>query len=395
MALRQPSESELRNAGSLKWTGMKTESGIAPLGAWVAEMDFGTAPPVEERLIRAVREGFLGYPPPWARDAVTDALVQFQDGYFGWVLKPGWVRMSQSVLKALNDTIANLTAPGSAVVVPTPAYMPFLTIPQNHGREMIPVPSHHTPNAEDPKKAWSLDLEGIESALKDGAGLVILCNPWNPTGRVLSVEEMRELNRIVNRYDALVFSDEIHSPLVFGDSASFVSYASLGPDFAKHTVTAVAASKAWNVAGLLAAQVILPDADLRARWDEEVRPSQSTALGSVAAATAYAEGEPWLREVLEQLSANLDLLGQALAGTAVDYSRPQATYLTWLGFDRYALDEPPAKILLNDYGVAVNDGATLGAPYKKWVRVNAAMSRDLWEQAVEKIALFASEAPLK
>ncbi len=393
MPLLQSTESELLETGSLKWTGMSRKNGQPALGAWVAEMDFGTAPAVEDRVITAIRRGFLGYTPPWTRDAVTDSLVHFQERRFGWTVKPSWVRMSESVLHSMRAMIDGLTRPGSAIVVPTPAYMPFLTIPQSMGREMIPVPSLHTPNVqrpqvEDPAQAWSLDLDGIEAALKKGAGLVTLCNPWNPTGRVLSVPELEALQEVVSRYDALVFSDEIHAPLVFEDPASFVSYASLGPQFAAHTVTAVAASKAWNIAGLPASQVILPDASLRTRWDEANASGSPIALGAIATVSAYTDGDEWLVEALAQISSNLDLLDQVLAGTMVDYSRPQATYLAWIGFDAYDLDRSPSKILLDDYGVAVNDGEPLGAPYKNWVRLNAAMSRKPWERAVEQIAKF-------
>lgn len=419
MTLHQPSEAELLRAGSLKWTGRMPSSGIPPLGAWVAEMDYGTAPAVQERLIRAVREGFLGYPTPWANEAVVEALVDFQDHQFGWVLKPGWVRTSQSVLAALNYTIANLTRPDSAVVVPTPAYMPFLTIPLAHEREVIAVTSRHTPSTVDQIRAdeanvgpdvdpgvnsvkraqqgWSLNLDGIEDALKKGAGLVMLCDPWNPTGRVLTVPELRALGDVVSKYDALVFADEIHSPLVLDDPGSFVSYASLGPKHAAHTVTAFAASKGWNLGGLMAGQVILPDADLRRRWDDAGGGPSASGLGSIAAATAYTETPGWLPEVTRQISANLDLLEDALAGIPVDYHRPQATYLAWLGFDEYVFEpgQSPASVLLEDYGIAVNDGATLGPEFENWARVNVAMSDHLWKDAVQRIGEFARNQPRK
>ncbi len=400
MELWKPTEAELYDAGTLKWTGMRTEDGEATLGAWVAEMDFGTSPAVSDRLIQAVRQGFLGYPPRWGDAAVTDALVQFQDARFGWVLKDGWVQVAPSILSSFRLTIQALTRPGSAVVVPTPAYMPFLTIPGEFGREAIQVPSLHVKDADSPEDAWSLDLDGIEDALKAGAGLVVLCNPWNPTGRSFSVAELRALHDVVSRYDALVFSDEVHSPLELGDPGSFVSYASLGPSYAAHTVTAVAASKAWNIAGLQCAQVILPDADLRRRYTEARSGwyGHPSALGQVAAIPAYLESTDWLDAVIAQVNANLDLLDEALAGTAVDYARPQATYLTWLGYEdapRFAgrpsdggeADAPsPAEVLRDEYRVAVNDGLSLGAGYGNWVRVNAAMSPEPWKKVVAALA---------
>lgn len=395
MSVWQPSEAELVETGSLKWTGMQPKENAVALGAWVAEMDFGTAPAVQTALIKAIKSGLLGYPPPWATEATAQALVPFMEKRYGWAPKAGWVRTFQTVLGALHHTIDHLTRPGSAVVVPTPAYMPFLSIPQTHGREMIPVPALHEPNAHTPEEAWSLDLEGIEAGLAAGAGLVILCDPWNPTGRVFSVAELRALNNVVKKYDALIFADEIHAPIVYGGGSQMVSYASLGPDFADHTITAVGASKAWNVAGLLACQVIIPNEKLRQKWDEPGGRNAPCALGTVAAIAAYEDGEAWLREVLELIAGNLDLLGVALEGTAVDYYPPQGTYLAWLGFEAYDLDRSPGQILLDDFGVATNEGETLGAQYSQWVRVNAAMSPEIWERVVEAIATFAKTAPLK
>ncbi len=395
MSVWHPTELELRDAGSLKWTGLTTADGQKTMGAWVAEMDFATAPPVEDALISSIKKGLLGYPPRWADEELVDAMVSFLERRTGWVVKPGWARSHSSVLGALHTTIDELTQPGSAVVVPTPNYMPFLTIPGGHGRELIEVPSLHTPNATDPREAWSLNLEGIEEVLAGGAGLLILCNPWNPTGRVLSVPELEELNQVVNKYDALIFSDEIHAPLVYEDPSSMVSYASLGDAYSHNTVTAVAASKAWNVAGLPASQVIIPNNELRERWDRAHPREHATTLGSVAAIAAYTNGDEWLAEVVETIDANVRLLDEALRDTAVDYTRPQGTYLNWLGFEAYALDRTPQKVLLDDYAVATNDGISLGTGYEQWVRVNAAMSRRPWEETVGRIADFANKAPLK
>lgn len=395
--LWQPSEEESRTAGSLKWTGVKTDEGGETYGAWVAEMDYGTAPNVRDRLVEAVNSGLLGYLPRWARDGVVSSLKPFLEKRYGWVVKPEWIFPTGTVLGALDETIDKLTRPGSAIIVPTPAYMPFLTIPGRHGREVIEVPSKHTANAASGEEAWSLDLEGIEEGLKAGAGLIILCNPWNPTGRVLTVKELRALNELVSKYDALVFSDEIHGPLVFGDPSALVSYASLGPEFAAHTVTATGASKAWNIAGLQSAQVILPDRKLREKWEEKVALTDRgpSALGAIATVEAYDSGAQWLEAVLGQIGANLDDLEAALDGTMADYYRPEGTYLAWIGFDTYDLERDPAEILREDYAVATNSGATLGEPYRNWIRVNAAMSAGPWQKVVAAIGDLAARQPVE
>ncbi len=387
MLLPHATEGELYEAGSLKWTGVTTEAGLPTIGAWVAEMDYGTSPAVQDRLIRAVKDGFLGYLPRWAGPEVTEAFVRLSERRYGWVVQPEWVSLSRTVLTALRATIEHMTRPGSQVIVPTPSYMPFLTIPGTFDRDVIEVPSLHDPKAETAEEAWSLDLDGIRAGLEAGAGLVVLCNPWNPTGRVLSVAELRALHDVVKDYDALVFADEVWSPLVLDDPASFVSYASLGPTFAEHTITAQSASKAWNIAGLNCAQVILPDADLRARWEEEALQACSgvIGLGAVGAIAAYTDSDDWLAAVITQINQNLDTLEEAIAGTKVDYFRPQGTYVAWLGFDDYELGGLPVDILREQHRVAVNDGVTLGEPYANWIRVNAAASPEPWQLVVAAI----------
>lgn len=396
MSIYEPSVAKLRETGSLKWTGLTAPGDEPTLGAWVAEMDFGTAPPVRDALIHGVENGFLGYLPPWLEELTAERLTAFQEARYGWAIKPGWVRVANSVLGALRQTIDSFTRPGSAVIVPTPAYMPFLTIPGGYGRQVIEVPALHEPGASG-KESWWLDLEGIRSGLELGAGLVMLCNPWNPTGRSLEVEELRALHEVVRDYDALVFSDEIHAPLTFPGTPTFTSYASLGPEFAAETVTAVAASKAWNIAGLSAAQVILPDSALRERWDEKAAHIARSAvpLGLVGAVTAYQDADEWLGEVIDYISGNLDLLGDALAGTAVDYSRPEATYLGWLGFDAFDLPDSPSQLLLERQGIATNAGRTLGTGWDNWVRINAAMVRPAWEETVERLSREIASWPLK
>lgn len=375
------------------------------MGAWVAEMDFGTSAPIQNRLRRALDEGLTGYPPKWADEGVCEALTRFQERRFGWVIKPSDVRIVGSVLAALEATISKIVRPGAAVAVLTPAYMPFLTIPKKLGREIIEVPCLHRPNNAasgqqvSASPAWQIDLEALKAALEAGAGLVILCNPWNPTGRVLTVPELRALHELVAQYDAMVFADEIHSPLVYGDPSKFTSYASLGSSFAAHTVTAVAASKGWNVAGFPAAQIIISDEALQQKWDDTAADfaGHPTAFGLLAAQNAYLEpeNEEWLHLALNAVSTNLDLLDEALASTQIDYARPEGTYLTWWGWERYRLDTTPHTLLLEEGSISTNSGESLGAGFEQWTRVNAAMSPSLWREAVEKAVSIIDKLPLR
>lgn len=386
MTVRTFTDAQLYRTGSLKWTGVTRSDGSPTIGAWVAEMDFGTAPEVAAAMKGAIDDGLLGYQPPWLEGAVAEATAAFQRRRFGWEVEPGQVRLAASVLPALEATIRHLARPGSPVVVPTPAYMPFLTIPPRLGHPVIEVPSLRGTRAGG--HGWALDLEGIRAGLEAGAGLVVLCNPWNPTGRVLREEELRALADAVGQYDALVFSDEIHSPLVLDEDVPFVPYASLDGSCAAHTVTATAASKGWNIAGLPSAQVILPDEALRARWDafrDEVA-HDATVIGTVGAIAAYEKGGAWQREVKDLIRANVDLVESRLSGSPIDFVRPEATYLTWWGFEGVDLGRSsPSAVLRDEAGVAANEGLTLGADYYKWARINLACAPDVARRIVDGV----------
>lgn len=386
MSIRTHTDDELHRIGSLKWTGITTAQGEPTVGAWVAEMDFGTAPPVAAAMKRAIDDGLLGYQPPWVAPRVAEALARFQHDRFGWDLSADDVRLASAVLPALHATLDHLVRPGAPVIVPTPAYMPFLTIPGGHGREVIEVPSLHGEAARG--RGWALDLDGIRAGLERGAGLVILCNPWNPTGRVLTEQELRDLQALVSRYDALVFADEIHSPLVLDDATTpFLSYARLGAQFAAHTVTATAASKGWNIAGLPCAQVILPDDSLRERWDsfaDGVSHGVST-IGAVGTIAAYTEALEWQGEVRDYISGNVALVDAALAGTPIDFSAPEATYLSWWGFEGLGFAPSPAAVLRERGRVAVNAGRTLGSDWTQWARVNLACSRGCTQEILDRV----------
>lgn len=384
MSLSIPTEDDLRRTGGLKWTGITAADGSPTIGAWVAEMDFGTAPQVATAMKGAIDDGLLGYQPTWLEARIAEALSDFQSRRFGWDVPTDQVRLVESVLPSLRATIQNLIPAGAPVVVPTPAYMPFLTIPGALDHPVIEVPSRHGQDAEG---GWEMDLDGIRAALESGAKLVILCNPWNPTGRVLTERELREFHAVVAEYDALVFSDEIHSPLVLGDPGVFTSYARLGPEFAAHTVTATAASKGWNIAGLPCAQVILPDDELRRRWDTFAAPLRHGAntLGAMGTIAAYTQGDAWQAEVREVLTQNLDIVEDALAGTPVDFTRPQGTYLTWWGFGAVNLGGTPATVLREQAHIATNDGHALGRGWGNWARFNLACSPDVTREIVSRV----------
>ncbi|MGY1638383.1 MalY/PatB family protein [Geodermatophilus sp. SYSU D00742] len=371
-------EEALRAAGGLKWTRYGTA-----IGAFVAEMDFGTAPEVARVLHEAVDRGALGYLTPQAAAAMAGACAGWYATRYGWSPPPEWITPLPDVVAGLRAAIEHFTPPGGAVVLPTPAYMPFLTVPGLLGRELVQVPMIERDGVA------TYDLDGIAAAFAAGGALLVHTDPHNPTGRVFSVEEQLALADVVERAGARVFADEIHAPLVY-PGAVHRPYASLSPATARHTVTATSASKAWNLPGLKAAQLLLSneaDAEHWARVGFFGVHGAST-LGVLAATAAYTEGGPWLADVLAYLDGNRHRLGELLAEHLphVRWTPPEGTYLAWLDCRALGLPTSPGAYFLEHAGVAFVDGPECGAPGAGHVRLNLATPRPVLEAIVARMA---------
>lgn len=364
----------LRLGGSVKWS-MYPEA----IGAFVAEMDFGTAPPVTAALHAAVDAAVFGYLPAGTVEQMSAAYAAWSRDRYGWAVDPVDVRPVADVVAGLRLAIEHFSAPGTPVVLPTPAYMPFVSVPPQLGREVIEVPL---------SAGHRYDLDALAAAFEAGGDLLILCNPHNPVGRVLTAAEMLAIAEVVDRYGGRVFSDEIHAPLVFGD-ARHLPYASLSPVTAEHTLTATSASKAWNLPGLKCAQVVLSsDAD-RETWAGigPLAEHGAATLGVIANTAAYESGGPWLAEVLSYLDGNRRLLSRLVADLlpGVVYTPPEGTYLGWLDF-RATGPADPAAYFLEKAGVAMTDGALCGEAGRGFGRFTFALPRPILREAVERIA---------
>lgn len=371
-------EDALRAGGSLKW------SRYAPaLGAFVAEMDFGTAPAVTRSLFESVQQGALGYATPEAVEAMVRSCAGWHARRYGWHVPAAWISPLADVVAGLRAAVEAFTPPGSPVVLPTPAYMPFLAVPALLGRELIQVPM------VDRDGRMSYDLDGIAAALQPGAGLVVHVNPHNPLGRVFDVDEQLALADVVTAAGARVFADEIHAPLVH-PGAVHRPYASLSAETAQHTVTATSTSKAWNVPGLKTAQLILSDPADVEHWAAAgvLYGHGASTPGLRAASAAYDDGEDWLDDVLTYLDGNRSLLADLLAEhlPEVAFTPPEGTYLAWLDCRRLGLPTSAGAFFLERAGVALVDGPECGAPGAGHVRLNFATPRPVLTTMVERLA---------
>ena len=375
--IRDLTDAQARAALLCKW-GM-VEPDVLP--AWVAEMDYALAPPIEEALVAAVRTGVTGYPRfDNEGGELATAYAGFAARRYGHEVDPGWVLPVVDVTAGVRLALDVLSEPGP-MVMPVPAYAPQLAIAAITGRERVDLVV--APDAE----SAELDLDQLDALFRDGARTLLLTQPHNPWGRVFTRAELEGVRDVVLRHDARVISDEIHAPLALPGS-EHVPYLSVEGTH-EHAVALVAASKAFNTAGLKCAQVVVPDERARKALTEVpmARNDSWASLGVVAAVAAYAHGDAWLDALVERLDAQRRLLGDLLAEHLPRARmRPlEGTYLAWLDLRAYGHADPAA--------VALERGRVRRAPGHDYhpgldghVRLNIATSPDRLTEIVRRTA---------
>lgn len=360
----------------IKWTAFPE-----CIGAFIAEMDFGTAPAVTDALRKTVDAGYFGYLPACLEAELQKAVCAWYARHTDWEVAPEMTRSMPDVLACLQVLLAHYAPKGGKVIVPTPAYAPFLNIPGHYGREVLQVPMIEQ------EDGWAFDFDGIDRSFADGGEVLIVCNPMNPLGRVLRRDEMERLASIVDAHGGRVFSDEIHAPLIY-PGQQHIPYASVSVAAANHAVTAIAASKAWNLAGLKCAQIVFSnerDRDYYRQTPAANFTSHGTStLGAVASVAAYTNGEPWLQDVITYLDGNRHLLAELVAEhlPGVRYHIPEGTYLAWLDMTATEVPEEAAAFFREHAHVAMVDGSVCGNVGMRCLRFNFSMSRPMLEETI-------------
>jgi len=372
----------LRSRGSNKWTAPEGDL----LCAGVAEMDFGTAPAVLEELASITERLDFGYPTESVARQMSEATAAWHREHYGWAIDPADVFPLPDVLSALQLTITEFSTPGAAVIVPTPAYMPFLMLPKILGREVI-----ESPMLRGDDGSFSLDLDDIAAHFAAGAKVFVLANPGNPTGKVYTAQELSALADLADAHGARIFSDEIHAPLVlFGNR--HVPLASVSDAAARVAITATSASKAFNLPGFKCSQLILSNDADRQHWEKIgmfISHGASTP-GMRMNTAAYSAGADWLVEVIEYIEGNIKYLRAALAEQLPEarMAPMQGTYLAWIDLRAYS-DEPElADMLARKAGIRVNGGVGYGAVGAGHIRVNLATARPILERIVAQLSIM-------
>ena len=370
-----------RAANSIKWT--LYDEDVLPL--WVADMDFPTPAPVIEAMRQKLDTGVLGYEmaPPALRETVCERMERL----YGWHLTPDDVVVIPGVVPGFNLAAHALCQPGDGLLMQTPVYPPIYSAPQWQKLERVEAPltlvTHgHTLHYE-------VDTDAFEAAITPRTRLFLLCQPHNPIGQDFTAEQLAPLAEACLRHDVVICSDEIHSELLMGQ-ARHTPIAVLSPEVAQRTITLVAPSKTFNLAGLGCAFAIIQNPELRQTYEQAgmgLMPhvkglSMAGALAAMSTAT-----DEWLAHVRAYLTANrdayVDYVVQHLPG--IRTTVPEATYLAWLDCRDAGIQGSPYEFFLKEARVALNDGVPFGPGGEGFVRLNFACPRATLMEALERM----------
>jgi cystathionine beta-lyase len=351
------------------------------LSLWTADMDFPSPQPVVDALRERVEDGVFGYCLESA--ALRESLVERMERLYGWHIRPADIVFQTGVVHGLHAVCRVAAAPGDHILYQPPVYPPIHAAPMHAGCAGVGAVL-----VERPDGRYEIDFDRFEAAITPSTRLFILCNPHNPVGRVFDRRELERLAEICLRHGLLICSDEIHCDVLFS-GFTHIPIASLSPEVAARTITLVAPSKTFNLAGLRCSFAIAQDAGLRRALQagEGKEFADVNLLGQVAALAAYRDGQDWLGQVLRYLEANRDYLTafvrDHLEGVAV---RPaEATYLGWLDCRRAGITGNPYQFFLEHARVGLQDGAWFAAGGEGFVRLNFGCPRSVLHDALTRM----------
>ena len=372
-----------RGTNSVKWDGMTNMFGEEGLHAmWVADMDFQVPACVKEALHKYVEEGVYGYFN--VPDSYYQSFINWEEKRHGMKVEKDWLRFSPGVVSAFNWIVQMMSQPGDAVIVTTPVYYPFMYAVTGNERKLI------TSDLKNDNGTYSIDFEDFEQKIIDNnVAMFILCSPHNPVGRVWTKEELERLFEICRKHNVFVISDEIHHDLVMEGHKHLPSY--MIGDYSDMMIAVTAPSKTFNLAGGQNSVVMIPDEELRKKWDDfvlRIRVDRGNPFGYIAAEAAYTGGEAWLEEVSKQIAENDKYLREAFAAELpeVVVSPLEGTYLSWIDLGAYVSADEMKDFIQKRCRLAIDYGDWFGGErFGTHIRMNLATTLENVKIGVESI----------
>ena len=369
------------SSDSTKWNKYRDRD-VIPF--WVADMDFTAPDFVLEALHKRIDHGVLGYAE--AQPALVDAACAWFWQRFNWKVDPDWLIWIPGVVPGLNIASRAIGSEDDALITMTPVYPPFLSVPENSNKQILSSPLIY-----DGKK-WSIDFADIEDKARLASGL-LLSNPQNPTGRVYSESELSKLAEICIANDVIVISDEIHWGIVLDENRSHIPIASISEEISLTTITLIASTKTYNVAGLNCALGVIPDPSLRERFVDATTGfvSHISPLAYTAALATFLDRSSWIKDLVAYLRVNRDLLERCVDETpGIAMAHVEGTYLGWIDARSLQVDDPAT--FFENHGLGFSNGFDFNG--EGFVRFNFACHRDLLLEGIERLKRAVSSCNL-
>ena len=372
-----------KNTDCVKWDALNEVFGredILPL--WIADMDFKSSPEIINEIVKRAEHGVFGYPKGGKETFLS--FLEWNKKRNGLSIDGDWIITCPGIVTAFSIAIQAFTKEGENVLIQTPVYPPFHSAVRSNNRVMVEN------ELVEKDGYYTIDFQDFEQKIvENNVRLFILCSPHNPIGRVWRKEELEKMADICLKHDVKIFSDEIHSDLILSGNR-FISMLSF-ERFKSITIGAMAPSKTFNIAGLYASVVIIPNEALRAEYKKTGEKSAIGGLnifGYTALEASYKHGEKWLKEALEYIEDNADYMDSFIKNNMpeIKYRKPEGTYLGWLDFRNiFTLQKDLDDFLVNKAKVGLNSGIAFGKTGEGFVRINFGCQRSILAEALNRI----------
>lgn len=372
-----------KNTRSVKWDNLEPvfqSTDVLPM--WVADMDFKAPAAVNDALVKRAEHGIYGY--TVIDEDVKGAVINWVKHRQNWTIDPDWLSFSPGVVTSLHMAVQAFTEPKDKILIQTPVYTPFYNVIKQHDREIVKNPLVYE------NQSYTIDFADFEEKLKQGVKAFIFCSPHNPVGRVWTHDELSEIARLCLKYDVLILSDEIHGDLVFKGQRQ-IPIATISDEVADKTITCMAPSKTFNLAGLDASFIVTTNAEKRKKLNtlfSKQGIGGLNAMGNTALEAAYVHGGAWLDELLTVLEDHQKYVSEMFAAHAKELKviQSEGTYLLWIDCSELNMDDEELKnFMIQKAKVGLNPGIAYGDEGKQFMRMNIACPRVTLEEGVNRI----------
>lgn len=375
---------ERKGTYSLKWDALDKRFGNADLiSMWVADMEIKAPKEVIEALKERCEHGVFGY--SYVSDEYYNSVINWLKEKHNYEIKKEWLRFTNGVVTAIYCFVNIFTKVDDAILILTPVYYPFHNAVKDNNRKLITCDLKNTDGY------FTIDYDEVEKKIvENNVKLFIQCSPHNPAGRVWKEEELAKILEICKKHNVLVISDEIHQDIIMKGYKHIPSAIVANGKYADNLITVSAASKTFNLAGLIHSNIIISNAELRKKYDEEIKKINQTEisiLGMLATQVAYEKGSEWLENVKEIIEDNFNYLKTELNKHIheITITNLEGTYLVFLDLRKIIPIDKVKEFIQDKCNLAIDFGEWFGASFKGFIRINLATDPEIVKKAVENI----------